>query len=363
VGYTSVANREGAVHAASALLETQIARTGEDEIGDLVARYPLVIEQIAGEAGIVESRVCARAFLQAQGDVARAVSLVRAWAANLPRVGQVVTAPAQWFVLRRITPAYVEPRGGQFLGASRDYEQRLLNFDDRARAAGTTTQTAVAPERSEEETSEAVPTSLPPARGLLDEQGLIAPPASLAQPTDVTRTTASRTQRGAFLQLLARAETGAITSLAYMGIRGHGQRQDPTLLELRVGDVPVRMERPEGGSFVVGSFTATMAELALYAVHESGEADDRFTIGVGITSGRVERRAIAAAMIDAYAARAEGDANFFAAPHEDREYVGIAVDGQEATGFVEHLKLPHHVTFASDLDRVRAAGTQAVRDV
>jgi alpha-D-ribose 1-methylphosphonate 5-triphosphate synthase subunit PhnI len=143
--------------------------------------------------------------------------------------------------------------------------------------------------------------------------------------------------------------------MAYAAIRGHSQRQDPTLLELRCGEVPVVMQRPEGGTFVLGRFAATYAEMALYAVHEGGAADARFTLGVGATVGRIERRAIAAAMVDATTTRAGTETGVARPPHDDREFLSIVCEGQESSGFVEHLKLPHYVTFAADLDRVRSA--------
>jgi alpha-D-ribose 1-methylphosphonate 5-triphosphate synthase subunit PhnI len=115
------------------------------------------------------------------------------------------------------------------------------------------------------------------------------------------------------------------------------------------------MERPDGGAFVLGTFVATSAEIALYAVHEGGAADDRFTRGVGATVGRIERRAIAAAMVDATTTHAGTAPGVARAPHDDREFLSIVCEGQESSGFVEHLKLPHYVTFAADLDRVRAA--------
>jgi alpha-D-ribose 1-methylphosphonate 5-triphosphate synthase subunit PhnI len=348
MGYTSVANRGEAVRAATALLADDYRSGPLDTFETLQRCYPTIVDQVMAEAGVVEPRVCARAFAQAQGDVARAVSLVRAWSAMLPRRAHVRTKFDQWHVLRRITPAFAEPPGGQFLGASRDYEQRLLDFEDAA--APCDGQTKVFPFDGA-----AVPAHLPAAGDALEADGLLAF-GERATPDDLTRAVASRTARGAFLQLLARAETGALTSLAYAGIRGHGQRQDPTLVELRTGVVEVRVQRPDtGGTFAVGSFVATMAQIALYAVHENGEADAAFTLGVGLTPGRLERRAIASAMLDAATARAGTDPGVARAPYDDREFIALAVDGQEASGFVEHLKLPHHVTFASDLERVRAA--------
>ncbi len=358
MGYTSVANREGAVEAARALAAGLRAAgspaSGSAEFGELVgviARSPLAIDQVSAESGIVERIVCARAYLQAEGDLARAVSLVRAWAANLPQLATMRTSPGEWRVTRRIAPAFVAPPGGQFLGASRDYEQRLLSFENARPADGA----GHSRNGSSAVRSAAPALHLPAAADILERDGLLAPADPPAEAVDTTRSAASRLSRGGFLHLLSRAETGALTSMAYAAIRGHSQRQDPTLLELRCGEVPVVMHRPDGGSFVLGTFTATVAEIALYAMHESGEADDRFTLGIGATVGRIERRAIAAAMVDATTTRAGTETGVPRAPHDDREFLSIVCEGQESSGFVEHLKLPHYVTFAADLDRVRTA--------
>lgn len=383
MGYTSVANREGAVGAARALAAVSRADASRElgELEDLIARAPLAIDQVSAESGIVESLVCARAYLQAEGDLARAVSLVRAWAANLPQLATMRTSPSAWRLTRRIVPGFVAPPGGQFLGASRDYDQRLLSFEDArpARGArngsetatgggatvvsanganganGASVATGATGASVATAANEAPSSSVPAAADVLEREGLLAPADPPAEPVDTTRSAASRLSRGGFLHLLSRAETGALTSMAYAAIRGHSQRQDPTLLELRCGEVPVVMQRPDGGTFVLGTFTATFAEIALYAMHEGGEADDRFTLGIGATVGRIERRAIAAAMVDATTTRAGTETGVPRPPHDDREFLSIVCEGQESSGFVEHLKLPHYVTFAADLDRVRAA--------
>jgi alpha-D-ribose 1-methylphosphonate 5-triphosphate synthase subunit PhnI len=40
-------------------------------------------------------------------------------------------------------------------------------------------------------------------------------------------------------------------------------------------------------------------------------------------------------------------------PAENAEFVLDVVDGMDSFGFIEHLKLPHYVTFQSILDRIR----------
>jgi len=96
----------------------------------LAAQLPVLVDQVMAEAGVVEPRICARALLQAAGDISRAVSLVRDWAATLPRVSRCRVSIDELWAARRITPGFREPPGGQYLGASTDYESRLIDLED-----------------------------------------------------------------------------------------------------------------------------------------------------------------------------------------------------------------------------------------
>jgi alpha-D-ribose 1-methylphosphonate 5-triphosphate synthase subunit PhnI len=335
--YTTVLDQTGAIAAAARLARdgTAPAAVGEAAADDLCALLPLLVDQVAAEAGVAEPRICARALREARGDVARAVSLVRAWAATLPRLHGCTVAACGMRPLRRITPAFADPPGGQYLGATLDYAQRLLDLDDGAARApategGPPPAPAVGPP----------PHRFPRALERLEGRGLVAAPGGAG--------------RSGLLGRLARGETGAMTALAYSGIRGYGQRSDPTLVELRQGTLPVTVTHPLSGEPVrVGDLVATSAEVVLYRVHD-GISDPRLTVGVGATCGRVERRAISAALLDANCARAALDPA--PPPCDDREFLETVLDGQEAAGFVEHLKLPHHVTFSSDLERLTALG-------
>jgi alpha-D-ribose 1-methylphosphonate 5-triphosphate synthase subunit PhnI len=334
--YTTVLDQTGAIAAASRLARD---RAVPDAIaaGDLCAQLPLLVDQVAAEAGVLEPPVCARALGEARGDIARAVSLVRAWAATLPRLAVCTVAPGGLRPLRRITPALADPPGGQYLGATLDYAQRLLDLEDTPEAG------AVEGTRPAATPGAPLPGGFPRAMGGLERRGLVAEPEERGAPG-----------RADLLRRLARAETGAMTALAYSGIRGYGQRSDPTLVELRQGMLPVTLAHPLSGDEVtVGELAATVAEVVLFRVHD-GVADPRLTVGVGATCGRVERRAISAALLDANCARAALDTA--PPPCDDREFLEIVLDGQEAAGFVEHLKLPHHVTFTSDVERLVTLG-------
>ncbi|HEX4211700.1 MAG TPA: carbon-phosphorus lyase complex subunit PhnI [Candidatus Dormibacteraeota bacterium] len=346
MGYTTVLDRSGAVGAAALLAESQSARAG----GGFASG--LLVDQVMAEAGVVEPGIARLALDQADGDLARAVSLIRAWSAVLPRHAPSRAGWEELVCRRRITPGFAGPRGGQYLGASRDYAQRLLDLSPLSQAPVEAEESEPVPEEPTANGHQA-PSSFPRATGSIDREGLVAEPRPRAGAQDVTRTPAHGYDRGVLLQLLSRAESGALVALGYTGIRGNG-RQDPTLLELRSGTLPVRMRRPGGGTFTLGQVPAVLVEMGGYRLH-GGQVDAALTIGVGATPGRLERRAIAAAVLDAGCARAATDPPDRREPCEDAEFLTIALDGQEASGFVEHLKLPHHVTFTSELDRIRQA--------
>jgi alpha-D-ribose 1-methylphosphonate 5-triphosphate synthase subunit PhnI len=73
-----------------------------------------------------------------------------------------------------------------------------------------------------------------------------------------------------------------------------------------------------------------------------------YGLSYGLVFGQHERKAIAMALLDSAlqaAAPEEGEP----APANDQEMVLSHIDGIESFGFVEHLKLPHFVTFGSSL--------------
>jgi alpha-D-ribose 1-methylphosphonate 5-triphosphate synthase subunit PhnI len=78
----------------------------------------------------------------------------------------------------------------------------------------------------------------------------------------------------------------------------------------------------------------------------------QFTQGYGLAFGGSERKAMAMALVDR-ALRARELGEDIMAPAQDEEFVLSHADGLEASGFVQHLKLPHYVDFQSELELVR----------
>ena len=84
----------------------------------------------------------------------------------------------------------------------------------------------------------------------------------------------------------------------------------------------------------------------------SREAPPQFTQGYGLAFGGAERKSMAMALVDR-SLRARELGELVTAPSQDEEFVLSHADSLEASGFVQHLKLPHYVDFQSELELVR----------
>lgn len=130
------------------------------------------------------------------------------------------------------------------------------------------------------------------------------------------------------------------------------------MAELRVGYLPVTLPHPVTGELVeAGEVLMTTCEvIAMYEAREDGAAPT-FTLGYGACFGHNEIKAISMAILDR--ALQKGMRDGPAHPSEDPEFVLLHVDGVDSMGFCSHYKMPHYVTFQSDLDRLRATRRKA----
>jgi len=344
VGYTAVRGGESAIKAAEAL--ERGARAGSGITPEAVeGGLGYAVDGVMSEAGLYAPSLAARAIVEAQGDLAEAAFLLRAYRSTLPRVG--ATAPAdtdRMRLIRRVSSAFKQVPGGQVLGPTRDYSQRLLVLNGTPQAQ---------PSMDGEENGGAEG-ELPRISDLLRESGLIEERRTeeSGEPFDLTRDALKiPAPRSGRLQALARGEAGAMTALAYSSLRGYGAAH-PTLAEFRVGYLPLEMEHPHTGEKVeVAEVLCTEVE----AVEKGEGSGPAMGLGYGLVFGRNERKAIAMAVLDSAIRSGRGRAEGPAGPAEDEEFVLYHADGIEATGFIEHLKLPHYVTFQGSLDRLRAA--------
>ena len=87
--------------------------------------------------------------------------------------------------------------------------------------------------------------------------------------------------------------------------------------------------------------------------HGSGRSPPQFTRGYGLVFGQGERKAMSMALVDRALRAARIRRGRVGAPAQDEEFVLSHCDNVQATGFVEHLKLPHYVDFQAELELVR----------
>ena len=83
----------------------------------------------------------------------------------------------------------------------------------------------------------------------------------------------------------------------------------------------------------------------------SEEDRTRFDIGYGLCFGHNERKAIAMANLDIAVHRDLAAAEHGSGGSGLEQSVLMTTDGLDASGFLEHLKLPHYVTFRSMVER------------
>jgi alpha-D-ribose 1-methylphosphonate 5-triphosphate synthase subunit PhnI len=335
------------------------------ELGQLTERLSFGVDRVMGEAGLWAPELAAVALRQAEGDIIEAAHLLRAYRAARPRLAKALTVHADELeILRRIVPAYRVPPGPQLLGRTLDYIGRLLERP-------TPQQAAPSPEPEPETEIETTPVPAQthahangdtrhPGRllDLLRSQGMIRDRRRPddPEPYDITRDPVRPgVPRSARLSVMARAETGSLVNLWYRNILGpDGYIHEVTLGEVRHGRLPVRVTHPLTEQPVtIGEVRVTEVE-AIEDLDGAEEERGLFDVGYGLCLGHNERKAIAMANLDIAVERDGGRS-----PLE--QSVLMTTDGLDASGFLEHLKLPHYVTFRSMVDR-KAAIRAAAQD-
>jgi alpha-D-ribose 1-methylphosphonate 5-triphosphate synthase subunit PhnI len=372
MGYAAARGGHAAISAAEELVRRSRLVADSPWLGtdQLIDRMRLAVDRVMGEGGLWSPELAAVALRQAEGDLIEAAHLLRSYRATLPRFAysQPVRTDAMT-VLRRIVPAFRNPPGPQLLGRTSDYTGRLLDLTDEDVARAEAEKLAarehiLMPDTGQKrpetgmriDAAAAEPDRSP--RRLLDvlrDMDMVVDRRRTddPEPADITRVPARPpAPRSARLALMARAETGALVNLWYRNILGpDGYLHEITLGDVRHGYLPVQVEHPYTETpITIGEIRMTEAE-AIEDLDGADEDRHRFDVGYGACLGHNERKAIAMANLDIACHRDAGRTQL-------EQSILLTTDGLDASGFLEHLKLPHYVTFRSMMDRkmaVRAA--------
>lgn len=345
--YVAVKGGEAAIANAHRLLADR--RRGDRAVpalrlDQIVEQLGLAVDRAMGEGSLYDRELAALAITQARGDLIEAIFLVRAYRTTLPRFGysEPIDTGAMK-IERRISATFKDLPGGQMLGPTFDYTHRLL---DPSIVRGD----AEVPALREADSEQA-----PRVTDLLGRQGLIEPDGELPEGHEVGDLTREPLDfpldRDLRLQALARGDEGFLLALGYSTQRGYG-RTHPFVGEIRIGEVEVEFDIPELGFAVsLGRVRVTECQM-VNQFKGSATIPPQFTRGYGLVFGQAERKAMAMSLVDR-ALRAKEFGEDITAPAQDEEFVISHSDNVQATGFVEHLKLPHYVDFQAELDLIR----------
>jgi alpha-D-ribose 1-methylphosphonate 5-triphosphate synthase subunit PhnI len=381
--YVAVKGGERAIDNAHAwLAEERRGDVGVAElsIAQIREQLALAVNRVMAEGSLYDPDLAALAIKQARGDLIEAVFLIRAYRTTLPRLGASNPVDTSAMAVdRRISATFKDLPGGQVLGPTFDYTHRLLDFA--LLAEGVPPIPAL---QGEGEVPAATPgpalpngaprsplggegafPSIPHVTGFLNRDGLIetASPSD-TPPPDLTREPMELpADRSLRLQALARGDEGFVLSMAYSTQRGYG-RTHAFVGELRIGMVAVEVDIPELGFAVeIGEIALTECE-TVNQFKGSRSEPPQFTRGYGLVMGQSERKAIAMSLVDRALRWRELGEEDAGVPAQDEEFVLMHCDNIQATGFLEHIKLPHYVDFQAELELVRRlrAEAQAMRE-
>jgi alpha-D-ribose 1-methylphosphonate 5-triphosphate synthase subunit PhnI len=348
MAYVAVKGGERAIDSAHAWLGEE--RRGDAAVPALSVRQiqqqlGRAVDRVMAEGSLYDRELAALAIKQAQGDLIEAAFLLRAYRTTLPRFAH--SAPVETAAMRierRVSAIFKDLPGGQVLGPTYDYTHRLLDFsllDDDAATVDDRRRVRMPAEL------------MPRVPDILGQEGLLEPDIrSDSEPGDLTREPLSfPADRDVRLQALARGDEGFVLGLGYSTQRGYGGSH-PFAGEIRMGEVSVEIEPAELGFAIdIGDLVLTECQM-VNQFHGSKTVPPQFTRGYGLVFGFGERKAMAMALVDR-AMRAGELGEDVTAPAQNVEFVLYHSDNIEATGFVEHLKLPHYVDFQSELQNVR----------
>jgi alpha-D-ribose 1-methylphosphonate 5-triphosphate synthase subunit PhnI len=307
--YVAVKGGERAIEASWRLLDKSRrgdTRLAELSVGQIREQLRLSVARVMTEGSVYDEDLAALAIKQAAGDLVEAIFLLRAYRTTLPRFGYTQPLDSETMVVeRRISATFKDLPGGQLLGATYDYTQRLLDFrlmaDAQANGSASDTQASrtVRPGAATGETAEAE--SMPRVVTLLNKEGLIEQETSLPgapEPRDLTREPLSfPANRATRLQNLARGDEGFLLAMGYATQRGYANSH-PFAGEIRFGSVTVEMELDELGEAVeIGEIDITECQM-INQFHGNTEVPPTFTQGYGLAFGHSERKAMAMALVD-----------------------------------------------------------------
>jgi alpha-D-ribose 1-methylphosphonate 5-triphosphate synthase subunit PhnI len=366
--YVAVKGGEAAILNSYRLLAQQ--RRGDPALAELSVeqiceQLRLAVDRVMTEGSVYDPQLAALAIKQSAGDLVEAIFLLRAYRATLPRLAYTQAIDTGRMVLaRRVSATFKDLPGGQLLGPTYDYTQRLLDFSLLATGTADHAGAAATPGAAQPDAGAAASEAAPRVIDLLNHEGLVEDqpvPDGDPEPFDLTRNPLRfPADRSARLQNLARADEGFLLAMAYSTQRGYAESH-PFVGEIRFGTVDLCLV-PEELGFEISLGDIAVTECQMVNQFKGSQTEPpQFTRGYGLAFGHSERKAMAMSLVDR-ALRAQDLGEEVTAPAQMPEFVMSHSDSLESSGFVQHLKLPHYVDFQSELELVRKMRSAVARE-
>lgn len=323
------------------------------EIDDDTLQKGLIFscDRIMSEGALYSENFAAEAIRRTGGDLLEAAFYLRAHRSTCRRIGEAEQVSSDSIrVLRHISSAFKDIEGGQILGPSCDYVIRLFHAHVREAETG---EISNFPDPPSKENPSLSPDSA--LEYLRRNDQIIILDNKERRPFDVSRSfPLPPYPRSALMQVMARGETGAMLAFAYTSMRGYGDVH-PTIGDLRIGYLTIEFTHPFTGNKVkIGEMRVTACEAIGSFNSDPKDGKLRLATGFGFCFGFNETKAITMSILDMAMHHKEysvGGIDIAANP----EIIIHHVDGIESSGFANHFKLPHYVTFQADLQVLEKA--------
>ncbi|MGL3149237.1 carbon-phosphorus lyase complex subunit PhnI [Microbacterium sp. A82] len=348
---TNKGGTEAIIAAERLVLERRSSLDQALTVEAVIQSFPMAIDRIMGEGGLWDPATAAAAYLQGSGDISEAVHLIRAHRSTLPRLTHSEPLnPREMKLLRRVVSTQRQPDGPILLGETVDYTARILHD-------GPDLPLPIVEPVDETPLEHPADEPFRRFRDYLADKGVLVDRAleTDEEPFDIQMVAAQLpAQRSAVLSASAQADTGALINIWYQSILGPDSyaAEAVTLGEVRHGRLPLRVADPHTGELVqIGELRASECEAVASLGGMRGEDPTTFDVGYAMAFGHNERKVIAAASLDMSIVRFKDTET----GRRLEQVMLFTTDGLSASGFLEHLKLPHYVTFESKLDASLAA--------
>lgn len=238
MSYVAIKGGTEAIRASKTFFHSSLRAADSIDDEALVKGLVFSVDRVMGEGALYTEKLSAEAIRKSGGDLLEAAFYVRAHRSTCQRIGQIDPVDTQSMrILRRISAAFKDIKGGQILGPSCDYVIRLFttlkeNTWQQVEQAQSTTEDVY------------LKSALRPLR---DEDKAIVLENNEPEPFDVTRTfPLPPYPRSALMQVMSRGETGALLAFAYTTMRGYGDVH-PTIGDLRLGSAAFSFTHPFTG--------------------------------------------------------------------------------------------------------------------